>query len=199
MTAERISDRLLRARLAEDAYTELLLNGRGLQVDEPGANCSRFYYRPTTTDTVWHDIPLRYELLPCGGSGCGFEVRTFEWDGRPPLALWVTLSGRDTAPSTSVRCTAVEIVSVARDEPRALLEVITEHALTCNGELRGYAFEPAEQYQRSGCRIAQRGREMVLGPIRTQGNYEPEEGAPRMQLPAGRYQYQRGRVVRLRP
>lgn len=165
-----------------------------------GLGQPRLFYQVAAHDSIWTEIDL---ALPDIDINWGMESRGTDWDT-------VNLDGRDAAelvlrfrPAAygSGGGTAWDHVSVldVSSSPmlifRALLAAEDE---TFGGyaAMHGIKIPPGEQF--TGCKrsFKVRRRELVLGPVRTIGNTKIRE-CTLTKLPAGRYHYQNGKVVRI--
>lgn len=196
MTFDAVGTATIKQKAADGARLDTLLGGRCLRVwsSDPEVRCPYLLFRVSLQDTLWQRFYFEDAIL-YGGDNCMLEVSTFDWDGRPPREIRIdATSGQHGGGGGGSDYESVYIFSPGR-APRQLLKLKTADT----DQMAGMGLEKVPLNERyTGCTrtVTVRGHEVVVGPIKTIGNFNRND-CPLTQLPAGRYRYQGGRVFRV--
>jgi hypothetical protein len=161
----------------------------------------RLFYQAIGQDSIWAEIDLALpdEEPVWGPESAETELDTVNLDGRGAAELVLRFHPASYGSGGGTTWDHVSVLDVSACPKlifRALL-ASEDEAFGGYAKLHGYTIAPGEQY--TGCKrsFRVRGRELVLGPVKTIGN--TKRGDCRLtKLRAGRYRYQCGRMYRVR-
>jgi hypothetical protein len=161
----------------------------------------RLFYQAIGQDSVWTEIDLALsdEESAWGLESAETELDTVNLDGRGAAELVLRFHPAAYGSGGGSTWDHVSVLDVSA-RPKLILRALLaseDEAFGGYAQLHGYTIAPGEQY--TGCKrsFRVRGRELVLGPVKTIGN--TKRGDCRLtKLRAGRYRYQRGRIYRVR-
>ncbi|SFQ66829.1 hypothetical protein [Hymenobacter arizonensis] len=164
-----------------------------------GIERPRLFYQIAAHDSIWREIDLALPDVDIhwGMESGETELDTVNLDGRSAAELVLRFRPAAYGSGSGTAWDHVSILDVSSTPIlifRALLAA-EEEAFVGYATMHGYEIEPGEQL--TGCKrtFKVRRRELVLGPVRTIGNTKSGECAL-TKLPAGRYRYQNGKVLR---
>lgn len=165
-----------------------------------GLEKPRLFYRVAAHDSTWTEIDLALpdEEPLWGMQSAGTDLDTVNLDGRGAAELVLRFRPASYGTGSGTVWDHVSVLDVSSTPKlifRALLAAEDE-AFGGYAMMHGMKLEPDEQF--TGCKrnFKVRGRELVLGPVRTIGNTKTGE-CTLTKLPAGRYRYQNGKVFRV--
>jgi hypothetical protein len=174
------------------------IQGRFLQITAPDS-LPRLLFRTSRRDTVWTELLLEMpDNLTQGAfitqSNIAFSLDNLDQRGQPELV--VTVNQSDVGGNAGREDWSwINIIDLTPRQPLLLLSAGTaaqSEAYPQYSEMHGNHLSPSEI--RTGCsrRISRRQHEILIGPIKTQGD-NPE--CSLAALTPGRYRYQGGQLL----
>lgn len=193
----RVGNAALRFYSAGNVQVDTI-QGRFLQITAPDS-MPRLLFRTSRRDTVWTELLLeRPDDLTQGAyitqSEIAFSLDNLDQRGQPELV--VTVSQSDVGGNAGREdWNWINIIDLTPRQPLLLLSAGTaaqSEAYPQYSEMHGTHLSPSEIQTGCSRRISRRQHEILIGPIKTQGN------TPECSLEAltpGRYRYQGGQLV----
>lgn len=165
-----------------------------------GTGKPRLFYQVAAHDSTWAEIDLALldVEITWDMESRGIELDTVNLDGRGAAELVLRFRPAAYGSGGGRVWDHVSVIDVSSSPMlvfRALLAV-EEEAFAGYATMHGIKMEPGEEF--TGCKrsFKVRGRELVLGPVRTIGNTKVGD-CDLTQLSAGRYRYQHGKLLRV--
>lgn len=160
----------------------------------------RLFYQVAAHDSAWTEIDLALsdEEPHWGLESSGTDSDTVNLDGRGAAELVLRFRPASYGSGGGTVWEQVSILDVSAS-PRLIFRALLateDEAFGGYAQMHGYTIAPGGQF--TGCKrsFEVRGRELVLGPIKTIGT--TERGECRLtKLPAGRYRYRNGKLLRV--
>ncbi|MDO7875586.1 hypothetical protein Q5H93_12655 [Hymenobacter sp. ASUV-10] len=157
----------------------------------------RLFYQAASHDSTWTEVELALSDEYWGAESGETELETVNLDGRGAAELVLRFHPARYGSGGGTAWDYVSVIEVSARPKLIFRALLAEENEAFGGyaQLHGYTIAPGEQY--TGCKrsFKVRGRELVLGPIKTIGNTERKE-CRLTELPAGRYHYRNGRLLR---
>lgn len=159
----------------------------------------RLFYQVATHDSTWTEIELALpdEESAWGPESGDTELDTVNLDRRGAAELVLRFHQARYGSGGGSAWDHVSVIDVSARPKLIFRALLAEENEAFGGyaKLHGYTIAPGEQY--TGCKrsFKVRGRELVLGSVKTIGN--TKRGECRLtRLAAGRYHYRNGRLLR---
>ena len=157
----------------------------------------RLFYQATSHDSTWTEIVLALSNEYWGPQSGETELDTVNLDGRGAAELVLRFHPARYGSGGGTAWDYVSVIDVSARPKLIFRALLAEENEAFGGyaKLHGYTIAPGEQY--TGCKrsFKVRGRELVLGPVKTISN--TERGECRLtKLSAGRYRYRNGKLWR---
>lgn len=166
-----------------------------------GIEKPRLFYQVAAHDSTWTEIDLALldVEIDWGMESRGTELDTVNLDGRGAAELVLRFRPASYGSGGGRVWDHVSVIDVSLSPMlvfRALLAV-EEEAFAGYATMHGIEMTPGEEF--TGCKrsFKLRGRELVLGSVRTIGNTEVGD-CDLTKLPAGHYRYQHGKLIRVK-
>ncbi|WP_198075095.1 hypothetical protein [Hymenobacter negativus] len=201
MEASRVGTAQLRAELAEEYTTADTITGRFLVV-KPLSETPRVLYRASQRDTVWTELDGLLNRYEHGDQQLGVEIRQANLDGQGRPEMLIHFYSAIYGSGGGTTYASDYVIDISSSPPQLLLQANTRYideAFPAYAAMHGEPLKAGEAEQGYERSIKLQGRELLVGPIEAIG-LNPELGDRKAltQLPAGRYRYQRGQVLRIR-
>ncbi|RAK69906.1 hypothetical protein DLM85_03360 [Hymenobacter edaphi] len=166
-------------------------------------------YRPHPYDTTWTRLAVDPAETKFSRNDTEVRLQTADLDGQGQPEVLLTLHATDYASGGDQYWDHAYLLDVTPRRPRLLLRAFTgdySRASIAYAARHGDTLTGAEAY--AGCirRVELNGRELVVDPVRQVGaEYSVRQGGAQScqagstltPLPAGRYRYQHGALVRV--
>lgn len=201
LEVSRVGTAQLRTELAEEYTTADTIAGRFLVIKSL-SDTPRLLYRASRHDTVWTELDGLLNHYEHADQQFDVQVRQANLDGqgRPEVLVHFYSAGYGSGGGTTYASDYV--LDITNSPPQLLLQANTHfisEAFPGYAAMHGDTLE-ADQievgYERS---LKLQGHELLLSPIKAKGrDPEPSWREELTQLPAGRYRYQHGKMLRIK-
>lgn len=184
-----------------------IVNFAGFRLVQESSERPRLFHHIARGDADWLEIDLALvapdaEDAPQWGAESGnYSIDTLNLDGRGAAEVVLRLHPASYGTGSGTVWDQVSVLDVtSTPTPTLIFQVLLaaeDEAFGGYATMHGYKIAAGEQF--TGCKrsFKVRGRELVLGPVRTIGNTKIGD-CTLTKLPAGRYRYQNGKMLRVR-